>query len=66
MASYGQTATPLQLSLDQCIRIALNENPTIKVDSMEIERVNYALKEVKGQLFPEVNATGQYMPAMAM
>lgn len=60
MASYGQTATPLQLSLDQCIRIALNENPTIKVDSMEIERVNYALKEVKGQLFPEVNATGQY------
>ncbi|MBR1803767.1 MAG: TolC family protein [Muribaculaceae bacterium] len=52
--------SPMRLSLDECIRIALNDNPTIKVDSMEIKRVQYALKEVKGQLLPQVNATGQY------
>lgn len=61
LPALSQSITgPLQLSLDECIRIALSDNPTIKVDSMEIERVNYALKEVKGQLLPEVTATGQY------
>lgn len=57
---------PVRLSLDQCIRIALSDNPTIKVDSMEIERVNYALKEVKGQLLPQVSASGQYTRNLAL
>ena len=50
----------LALSLDECIRIALNENPTIKVQEMEITRVNYSLKEVKAQLLPTINLAGQY------
>ena len=63
VSSWAQTQLfqqPLRLSLDECIRIALSDNPTIKIDSMEIQRVNYALKEVKGQLLPEVTASGQY------
>lgn len=60
------TAQAVKLSLDQCIRIALNDNPTIKVDSMEIDRVNYALKEVKGQLLPQVSASGQYTRNLAL
>jgi outer membrane protein TolC len=56
----------LRLSLDDCLRVALNDNPTVKVDSMEIERVNYALKEVKGQLLPEVTASGQYTRNLAL
>ncbi len=66
--SFAQTpqAAAMSLSLDQCIRIALSDNPTIKVDSMEIERVNYALKEVKGQLLPQVTATGQYTRNLAL
>ena len=50
----------LALSLDECIRIALNENPTIKVKEMEITRVDYSRKEVLGQLLPTVNLAGQY------
>ena len=50
----------LKLSLDECIRIALNENPTIKVQEMEITRVDYSRKEVIGQLFPTINLAGQY------
>ena len=39
----AQSATAqLALSLDECIRIALNENPTIKVQEMEITRVDYS------------------------
>ena len=66
--AHAQTSTsaPISLSLDQCIRIALNDNPTVKVDSMEIERVNYALKEVKGQLLPEITASGQYTRNLAL
>ena len=56
----------LPLSLDQCIRIALNDNPTVKVDSMEIERVDYARKETLGQLFPQISASGQYTRNLAI
>jgi len=50
----------LALSLDECITIALNENPTIKVKEMEINRVDYSRKEVLGQLLPSINLAGQY------
>ena len=50
----------LALSLDECVRIALNENPTIKVQEMEITRVDYSHKEALGQLFPSINLAGQY------
>ena len=50
----------LALSLDECVRIALNENPSIKVQEMEITRVDYSRKEVLGQLFPSINLAGQY------
>ena len=56
MDSHAQLA----LSLDECIRIALNENPTIKVKEMEITRVDYSRKEVIGQLLPTINLAGQY------
>ena len=50
----------LALSLDECVSIALNENPTIKVQEMEITRVDYSRKEMIGQLLPSVNLAGQY------
>ena len=48
------------LSLDECVHIALNENPTIKVQEMEITRVDYSHKEALGQLLPTLNLAGQY------
>ena len=56
VSGYAQ----LPLSLDECISIALNENPTIKVQEMEISRVDYSHKEALGQLLPSVNLAGQY------
>ena len=50
----------LSLSLDECVRIALNENPTIKIQEMEITRVDYSHKEALGQLLPSINLAGQY------
>ena len=56
----------LWLSLDECIRIALNENPTIKVQEMEITRVDYSHKEALGQLLPTINLAGQYQRNLSL
>ncbi|MBR5332530.1 MAG: TolC family protein [Muribaculaceae bacterium] len=56
-ANYNDT---LKLSLDQCITIALSENPSIKVADMEIERMDYSKKAVIGQLLPSISFAGQY------
>ncbi|RLT77314.1 TolC family protein [bacterium J10(2018)] len=53
-------ADTLALSLDQCITIALSENPTIKVADMEIERMDYSKKETLGQLLPTINFGANY------
>ena len=50
----------LALSLDECIRIALSENPTIKVKEMEVTRVDYSHKEAIAKLLPTINLSGQY------
>lgn len=50
----------IALSLDQCISIALNDNPTIKVAEMEIERMDYSKKEVIGQILPTISFGAQY------
>lgn len=56
----------MTLSLDDCIKIALNENPTIKINEMELERVDYAKKEVLGKLFPDITFSAQYTRNLAL
>lgn len=58
--AQSQATDTISLNLDECIRIALNENPTIKVADMEIERVDYSKKEIIAQLFPEISFAGSY------
>lgn len=55
----------MRLSLDDCLSLALNDNPTIKVADMEIQRVDYSRKEVRGQLFPQVDFAASYSRALA-
>ena len=59
---YNDTIT---LSLDQCITIALSENPSIKVADMEIERMDYSKKETLGQLLPNISFAAQYSRTIA-
>ena len=48
VALGSQAQDVMTLSLDDCIKIALNDNPSIKINEMELERVDYAKKEVLG------------------
>ncbi len=54
------TAESPQLSLEECLKIALSDNPTVKVADMEVERLDYSKKEVIGQLLPTVDFGGSY------
>ena len=54
----------IHLTLDQAIRIALDQNPTVVVDSMEVERTTYAKKETLGNLYPQLSFTGSLQYAI--
>lgn len=55
----------LRLDADQCIAIALNDNPTIHVADMEIQRVDYSRKETIGQLLPTIAFGASYNRTLA-
>lgn len=57
--------TPIRLTLDECIEIALSDNPTIQVAEMEIQRYDYSRKEVLGQLLPTVAFSAAYNRTLA-
>lgn len=54
------TGDTIHLTLDQAIRVALDKNPTVVVDSMEVLRTNYAKKETLGNLYPQIGFNGSY------
>ncbi|MDR0437419.1 MAG: TolC family protein [Bacteroidales bacterium] len=54
----------LKLSLDQATELALNENRTIKIAEKEIQRVDYARKQVQGGLFPSLSGSANYTRAI--
>ncbi len=53
-------ATPLQLTLDQALEIALSESNTIKIADMTVEKSGYAKKGSYAALYPNVNINGSY------
>jgi len=63
--SSALAADSLVLSLDQCLAIALSENPTVKVADMEIQRVDYSKIETLSQLLPNISFAGQYSRTLA-
>lgn len=44
-----QADSPVSLSLDDCLRVALSDNPTVRVADMEISRTDYSKIETISQ-----------------
>lgn len=57
---FSQSNIDLELDLNTSLKIAMDNNPTIKISELEIQRVDYARKEAIGALLPNVNAQGSY------
>lgn len=64
LASLGVAEAQMQLTLNEAIEIALNDNPTIQVADLEIERYDYVYKQAAATLYPQVDASGQYALAI--
>lgn len=56
-AANGQK---LRISREECIAIALQDNPTIRVADLEVKRLDYSKKEIQGSLFPNIDFSGAY------
>lgn len=48
------------LSLEECLAIALSDNPTVKVADMEVTRTDYSRRETLGRLFPSIDFSAAY------
>lgn len=54
------TESPLVLTLDEALQIALSDNPTVKVADKTIEKKKYAKKGTYAALWPEISASATY------
>ncbi len=52
--------TPVVITLEQALKIALSENVSVKIADMEIERTGFAKKGSYAALFPQIDASGAY------
>ncbi len=65
LAGSAQGANqPVTIDLEQAIRIALSENPTIRIADLEIERQDYVRKETWGNLIPALSGSVDYSNAI--
>ena len=52
--------SPVIITLEQALQIALSENVSVKVADMEIQRTEYAKKGSYAALFPQIDASAAY------
>ena len=52
--------TPVVISLEDALKIALSENVAVKVADLEIKRTQYAKKGAYAALYPQIDLTGSY------
>ena len=48
------------LSLDQCVKIALQQSPSVKKAELSLEAANLDVKNARASYFPEIDISGQY------
>lgn len=52
-------ASAQQYSLEECIQVALENNQQLLNSQLDVEAAEYSIKEVKSQLLPTIDITGQ-------
>ncbi|MDE6218818.1 MAG: TolC family protein, partial [Muribaculaceae bacterium] len=66
VANESAPSRVLVLSKKECIAIALQESPTVKVADLEVKRMDYSKKETRAALFPTVDFQGTYQRAIEL
>ncbi|MDE6668843.1 MAG: TolC family protein, partial [Muribaculaceae bacterium] len=56
----------LRLSLRDCLDIALQDNPTVRIADMEVTRTDYSKRETLAALFPTIDFSGAYQRSIEL
>lgn len=64
--SGAEIPDTLRLSKKECLTIALQDNPTVKVADLEVKKMDYAKKEVIGSLFPSIDFSLSYQRSIEL
>lgn len=56
----------VNLSLQKCIEIALQDNPTVKIADMEVTKVDYSKKETLAAVFPSIDFSMAYQRSIEL
>ncbi len=59
-------AETLSLSREECVEIALRDNPTVRIADMEVKKVNYAKKETLASVFPSIDFSASYQRSIEL
>lgn len=54
------------MSREECIAVALQENPSVKISNLEITKVDYAKKETLAAVFPSIDFSGAYQRSIEL
>ena len=54
------------LSREQCLKIALEQSPVIRIADLEITRTDWSKKEVQAQLWPTIDFQGAYQRSIRL
>lgn len=66
VALSAATADSVMLSRRQCIEIALDSSPTVKVADLEVKKMRYAKRESQGGLYPTIDFQAAYQRAIEL
>jgi outer membrane protein TolC len=59
-AQEPQDTTTLRLTLGDALRVALSENPTVKVAEQTVEKQQYVRRGTYASLFPDISGSASY------
>lgn len=66
LSGSATASDTIRISREECVAIALQENPTIRVADMEVKRMDYSKREVLANLFPSIDFSGSYQRAIEL
>lgn len=61
-----ESAKQLVLSREECLRIALETNPTIRIADMEVKRMDWSKKETRASLWPSLDFSAAYQRSIEL
>ena len=64
--TQGVKAETAVMSRQQCLEVALQDNPTVKIADWEVKKVDYAKKETLASVFPSIDFNGVYQRSIEL